>query len=218
MAGHGQRNADETVGDGDMRPIRARFPIQRNSKYIECGIPQKANRGSLVTDHDKISALINWLVAGAPPKRSFNDLVAEIGRRLAGSGIPVHQLGLHQVLIHPELPGRFCYWTQSKGARQASITREQMRQRSVWIGSPAETCMTSSRMVVHNLGAMPEFDGREMARNNARRGYTQFVYTPLQSHYSMRASVASYGSKQAGVYPGGTKYAASDSRPYRAGD
>ena len=149
---------------------------------------------------DKMTALINWLVAGAPPKRSFNDLVKEIGQRLTGTGLPVHQLGLYQVLIHPEAPGRFNYWTEKGGAHQAAITQEQMKQRSVWIGSPAETCQTTSRMVVHTLGSMPEFDGREMARNNARRGYTQFIYTPLHSHYSMNPSVASFGTKQEGGF------------------
>jgi hypothetical protein len=72
-------------------------------------------------ESDKMTALINWLVAGAPPKRSFDDLVTEIGQRLTGTGLPVHQLGLYQVLIHPEAPGRFNYWTQKGGGQRGDF-------------------------------------------------------------------------------------------------
>jgi adenylate cyclase len=153
-------------------------------------------------DSDKMSALINWLIAGAPPKRSFNDLVGEIGQRLGGTGVPVHQLGIYQMLIHPETPGRFNYWTKKGGARLLTITPQQVIHSDMWVGSPGEACMTSGRLVVHTLGQAPEYDERILVKKDIGRGYSQFVYTPLHSSYSLNASVACYGSKREGGFTG----------------
>ncbi len=151
-------------------------------------------------DQDKMTALINWLVAGAPPKRSFSDLVAEIGQRLISTGISVHQFGVYQLLIHPESPGRLDFWTPKGGARKVTISPQQLTQTNYWIGSPAEACMASGRLVVHNLGDAPEFDARPLVQKDAGHGYTQFVYAPLHSHYSLSASVASFGTKHEGGF------------------
>ncbi len=103
-------------------------------------------------DADKIAALVSWLIAGAPPKRLFPDLVAEIGERLSATGLTVHQFGLYQVLIHPEMPGRFNWWTKTSGHRLMTITPELLVSGDVWLGSPAEVCMNSQRLVVYTLG------------------------------------------------------------------
>jgi hypothetical protein len=50
-------------------------------------------------DADKVAALINWLIAGAPPNRRFSDLVTEIGERLSATGLTVHQFGLYQAAL-----------------------------------------------------------------------------------------------------------------------
>lgn len=122
-------------------------------------------------DSSRISALINWLVAGAPPKLSFPELVAEIGERLSATGLHVYQFGLYQVLIHPEMPGRFNYWTETSGHRQMTITPEQVVGGDIWLGSPAEACMNSQRLVIHTLGNSPEYDDRPVAKKDITRGY-----------------------------------------------
>ena len=99
-------------------------------------------------DSRRISALINWLVAGAPPKRSFPDLVTEIGDRLFATDLHLHQFGMYQVLIHPEMPGRFNYWTETSGHRQITITPEQVVSGGIWLGSPAEACMNSMNNIL----------------------------------------------------------------------
>ncbi len=148
-----------------------------------------------MSDSSKITALINWLVAGAPPKQSFSGLVAEIGKRLVATGLQVDQFGLYQLMIHPEMPGRYNYWTEAAGSRLVTITAHQLRHGDLWIGSPAEACMSSRRLVVHTFGSSPAYDCRRAAQKDASRGYKQFVHTPLHSHYSLAASVATYGTK-----------------------
>jgi hypothetical protein len=50
-------------------------------------------------DAVKVAALINWLIAGAPPNRRFSDLVTEIGERLSATRLTVHQCGLYQAAL-----------------------------------------------------------------------------------------------------------------------
>ena len=155
---------------------------------------------------NKITALTNWLIAGAPPKQSFSELVAEIGRRLVASGLHVDQFGLYEVMIHPDMPAHYYYWTKGGGARRIVESSDFLRSKELWIGGPAEVCMSSGRLVVHSLGTHPPFDRWPVALKYAERGYRQFVYTPLHSHYSIAASVAAYGTKTEGGFTAEEQY------------
>ena len=80
-----------------------------------------------MVNSSKVSALANWLAAGAPPKRGFPDLVAELGKRLMSVELPVDQFGIYLTMIHPEMPGRLIYWTEAGGTRMSTLTPEQLR-------------------------------------------------------------------------------------------
>lgn len=149
---------------------------------------------------DKIEALINWLVAGAPPRQSFKALVGEMGQRIVGTGLPANQISLHRQLLHPEMPGQFSYWTPTGGSRELTMAADQFQTYEGWVGSAAEECMTSERMVVHTLGTEPRFEANRIVPKQIAHGYTQFVFVPLLSHFSLAASVAGFGTKQAGGF------------------
>lgn len=148
----------------------------------------------------KISALSNWLAAGAPPKKDMTQFVAELGRRLVAIGLPVDQFGVYNTMIHPELPGRFVFWTDAGGARINTITSRQLTQPEFWIGNPAQTCLETGRLVEYKFGSTPEFDNRADMRPLVRRGYTHSVFTPLHGQHTISASVAAYSTKQKGGF------------------
>ena len=77
-----------------------------------------------------------------------------------------------------------------------TITPELLVSGDVWLGSPAEACMSSQRLVVYSLGQVPEYVSRPIAKQDLARGYSQFIYTPLHSNYSIATSVAAYGTKE----------------------
>jgi adenylate cyclase len=149
-------------------------------------------------EENKVSALSNWLSAGAPPKRDFSDLIAEIGKRLVAAGIPIDQFGVYVTMLHSALPGRLTYWTEAAGTRLSLLTPQQVRAGDSWIGTPAESCMRNGRITVYTLGQSPEFDKRDDSKRMAERGYTQVVCTPLHSSYTIANSVASYSTKRDG--------------------
>ncbi len=151
-------------------------------------------------DNSRVTALINWLMAGAPPRQSITELATQVAKRLRAAGLPLDHFGLYQLLIHPEMPGRYTYWTEALGAQSMSGTREQLSEGKSWPGSPAEACMTSGRLLVHDHGSAPVYDARPEGENVLALGYRQTVYTPLHSSFALSNSVARYGTKQAGGF------------------
>jgi adenylate cyclase len=149
---------------------------------------------------NKITAVTNWLAAGAPPSKGMSDFVAECGRRFVAAGLPVDSFGIYNTMIHPKAPGRYNYWTPAGGARRYSISTEQLKQDGIWIGSPAQTCLATGRVVTCTFGASPEYDDRADMQQLASRGYTQIIYTPLHKQFPAFPSVAAYGTKQEGGF------------------
>jgi len=148
----------------------------------------------------KIGALTNWLAAGAPLTRDMSKFTAEYGRRLVAAGLPVDMFGVYNTMIHPEAPGRYHYWTEAGGPERISISAEQLNQDDIWVGGPAQISLASSRVVTCTFGASPEFDDRADMQKLVKRGYTQFVYTPLHKQFMAFPSVAAYGTKQEGGF------------------
>ncbi len=60
--------------------------------------------------------------------------------------------------------------------------------------------MNSQRLVIHTLGSSPEYDDRPVAKKHITRRYSQFIYTPLHSNYSIATSVAAYATKEDGGF------------------
>jgi len=151
-------------------------------------------------DTSKIAALTNWLAAGAPPTQDMAEFVAEFGRRVVAADLPVESFGVYNTMIHPEAPGRYYYWTKVGGPQYYSISAEQLKQGDIWVGSPAQTCLATGRVVISTFGASPEYDDRADMLHLAKRGYTQVVYTPLHKQFTAFPSVAAYGTKQEGGF------------------
>jgi adenylate cyclase len=146
------------------------------------------------------SSLSDWLVAGAPPRHDFSGLVGEVGRRLVSAGMELDWFGIHLHVIHPEIPARLTYWTPAAEVKTATLSPEQIKDHEAWVGSPAEVCLRSGRMVIYTVGASPEFDCRADMQALADRGYEQFVCTPLHSTHSLPTHVARYGTKRKGGF------------------
>ena len=151
-------------------------------------------------NESRLSALIHWLIAGAPGPETFADLTAEIGQRLQAAGLPVDQFSIYKTMIHPELPGRLDYWSAAAGPRRVAINPRQLRESPEWIGTPAQVCQASGRMVVCTLGHDPEFDSRADMQALKRRGYTQIICLPLHSRYTPTVNNVTFSTKKKGGF------------------
>ncbi len=151
-------------------------------------------------DESKISALYHWLVAGAPGPDNFAELTSEIGRRLQSAHLPVDQFSTNKIMMHPELPGHLDYWTAAGGARNRAATPKQVREGDFWIGTPAQVCQSSGRMLVYTLGENPKFDTRQDMQALRSRGYTQMVCLPLHSRYAPSVNTVTFATKREGGF------------------
>jgi adenylate cyclase len=147
-------------------------------------------------DETRLSALIHWLVAGAPGPNNFAELTAEIGRKLQSSQLPVDQFATYKTMMHPELPGNLDYWSASGGVRTMSFTSTEMQSNPIWIGTPPQVCHSSGRMVLCSIGEDAKFDEHPSVKAFATRGYKQMVCLPLHSRYTPSQNVASFSTKR----------------------
>lgn len=138
----------------------------------------------------RLSALNSWLVAAAPNADGFSEITAEIGRRLRAASIPVDFFGIYNTLMHPELPGRFDYWTEVGGAKITSLTPTELAEGDRWLGSPGQVCSMTGRMLLYTFGDDPAFDSRPDMKALRERGYRQTICLPLHSRYTPDLNVA----------------------------
>jgi adenylate cyclase len=142
---------------------------------------------------------MHWLQAGAPGSETFAEVVTEIGVRLNAAGIPAAQVGVYKTMIHPELPAHLNVWTAAAGTRILTYTPDVFT-RSIWLGTPAQICISTGRTQIVTLGQAPEFDAREDMIAHRKRGYIQLVCLPLHSRYAPAINAISIMTKQVGGF------------------
>ncbi len=149
-------------------------------------------------DDQKLAALANWLTAGAQPQAEFRDVVDEVGKRLNAAGAPADLIGVYMTTINPMMLGRLTYWTPKAGARHNHVTHAEMAS-DLWLGTAAEVCTRSARIVRHRIGETPAFDDHPSGKGLKARGYVDYVALPLLLVHSI-PSVLAVGTKRAGGF------------------
>jgi len=79
------------------------------------------------------------------------------------------------------------------------LTPQQLRE-PIWIGTPAQVCQSSGRMVVCTPGEAPGFDDRKDIQELKSRGYTQIVCLPLHSRYTPAMNNVGFSTKRIGGF------------------
>ena len=69
-------------------------------------------------DQKAIDELIGWMVDGARPNTTINEIVEAVCRRLVTAGVPVYRFALFIYTLHPNLVGWRFAWTPAQGVTQ----------------------------------------------------------------------------------------------------
>jgi adenylate cyclase len=124
--------------------------------------------------------VVHWLINGTRDERFLDNIFAELGSRLQRAGIPVKRATLHIMINHPQWLGARFVW--SDGMREAEIARVDydVRERSEFIGSPADEIHGGANEVRENLEGDPT-PGRKHAVYDEMRakGLTDYVAWPF---------------------------------------
>jgi adenylate cyclase len=71
-------------------------------------------------DHSAIERLIEWMVDGARPSASANEIIDGICKGLTRAGVPISRFALFIYALHPNLVGYRFIWTPEQGVAKSS--------------------------------------------------------------------------------------------------
>jgi len=136
------------------------------------------------TNHESVrsgsAAVVDWLTNGTRDERFIDNIFAEMCIRLQQAGIPLKRSTLHVLIQHPQWLGARFMW--SDGMREAEISRVDydVRERSEYIGSPANEMFEGATEVRENLERDPALGRKHALYDEMRaKGLTDYVAWPL---------------------------------------
>ena len=125
-------------------------------------------------------AVVDWLTNGTRDERFIDNIFAEMCIRLQQAGIPLKRSTLHVLIQHPQWLGARFMWAD--GMREAEISRVDfdVRERSEYIGSPANEMQEGATEVRENLERDPALGRKHALYDEMRaKGLTDYVAWPL---------------------------------------
>ncbi len=124
--------------------------------------------------------VVDWLTNGTRDERFIDNIFAEMCIRLQQAGIPLKRATLHVLIHHPQWLGARFMW--SDGMREAVLARVDydVRERSEFIGSPANEMQNGATEVRENLERDPSLGRKHALYDEMReKGLTDYVAWPL---------------------------------------
>ncbi len=123
---------------------------------------------------------MDWLTNHTRDQRFIDNIFAEMCLRLQRAGIPLKRASLHVLIHHPQWLGARFLWTD--GMRECVIegVDYDVRERSEYIGSPANEMHDGATEVRENLERDPSLGRKHAVYDEMRaKGLTDYVAWPL---------------------------------------
>jgi adenylate cyclase len=146
--------------------------------------------------------VVDWLTNGTRNERFIDDIFAQMCIRLQQAGIPLKRATLHVQINHPQWLGARMTWSDGmKGAEIARVDYD-VRERSEYIGSPANEIHEGADELRENLERDPSL-GRKHALYDEMRanGLTDYVAWPLYHTLGKRHIVTFATGRRGGFDP-----------------
>ncbi len=138
--------------------------------------PPNTDTASPQSDGD----VLHWLTNETRDERFLDNIFTELCLRVQRSGIPVKRASLHMLIHHPQWLGARIMWAE--GMREAELARidYDVRERSEYIGSPANEMQDGATEVRENLEHDPSLGRKHAIYDDMRvKGLTDYVAWPL---------------------------------------
>jgi len=159
-------------------------------------LPPTIDPGTVHSDDD----VLHWLTNETRDQRFIDNIFAELCVRLQRAGIPVKRATLHVLTYHPQWLGARIRWAD--GMREAELARVDydVRERSEYIGSPANEIHDGAAEVRENLERNPS-RGRKHAVYDEMRadGLTDYVAWPLY-HTLGKRHIVTFATDRSGGF------------------
>lgn len=131
-------------------------------------------------DQAKLAAAVNWLIAGAQPLTTIEEVTGECARRLVAAGVPVDAMVVNGMFIHPRIRGMQIRWSAKRGVRRVTYEHQYFTTHDFNV-TPIARSIASARAIRVDLRAEADPAVADAAYRAAYRqaGYTDLVVLPL---------------------------------------
>jgi len=144
--------------------------------------------------------VVHWLTNGTRDERFIDNIFAEMSIRLQQAGIPLKRATLHVLIHHPQWLGARIMWED--GMREAVVERVDydVRERSEYIGSPANEIHDGAAEVRENLARDPALGRQHAVYDEMRaKGLTDYVAWPLY-HTLGKRHIVTFATDRSGGF------------------
>ena len=146
------------------------------------------------------SDVVHGLTSETRNERFIDNIFAELCVRLQRAGVPVKRATLHFLIYHPQWLGARIMWAE--GMREAELARVDydVRERSEYIGSPANEIHDGAVEVRENLERDPLLGRKHAVYDEMRaKGLTDYVAWPLH-HTLGRQHIVTFATDRPGGF------------------
>jgi adenylate cyclase len=124
--------------------------------------------------------ILHWLTNDTRHERFIDNIFAELAVRLQQAGIPVKRATLHFLIHHPQWLGARIMWADGMREAELSVVDYDVRERSEYIGSPANEMFDGAIEVREALDRDPALGRKHALYDEMRaKGLTDYVAWPL---------------------------------------
>jgi adenylate cyclase len=124
--------------------------------------------------------VLHWLTNETRDERFLDNIFAELCLRLQRAGISVKWATLHLMILHPQWVGSRIMWADGMRVAQLKRVDYDVRERSEYIGSPANEIHDGATEVRENLERDATLGRKHPVYDGMRaKGFTDYVAWPL---------------------------------------
>lgn len=157
--------------------------------------PPKINPSTAHADND----VVDWLINHTRDQRFIDNIFADMCIRIQRAGIPLKRATLHLLIQHPQWLGARIMWADGMGEAEINRVDFDVRERSEFIGSPANEIHDGATEVRENLERDPALGRRHAVYDEMRaKGLTDYVAWPLYHTLGKRHIVTFATDRQGG--------------------
>lgn len=154
-------------------------------------------------DQTKLTAIGNWLIAGAQPPKSIEAITEDCARRLNAAGVPLDLMIVNGLFIHPNIRGIQIRWSKTRGVRRETF-RHAYFNTGDFNETPIAQSITTKRTIRLDMrpDALGSRDITDYDRALSGAGYTDILVLPLINLDGSVSGCIEFGTKSPGGFSG----------------
>ena len=131
-----------------------------------------------ISKHDKIDALIEWMVDGARPAGNAVDIIEGICTRLLDAGVAIDRFGLFIWTLHPNLMGRRFLWKADAGVDRVDAP-SQLFTEAIYTDNPLPHVIERQQPIRRHLEDPNCPEDYIIVGELREQGFTDYLAQPL---------------------------------------